>query len=199
MNTLDLLRAISDGFLDCFTIVDCSNTDRLCISVNTSFTLQTGYSAEEVLGKNLSFLQGEATSSNAVESMRVAFEEQKAVAVDLVNYRKNGSPFLNRLVMVPLQADGRLLYLGMQNNIAEGADFLNQQALSSNSEIQHVLNNLLTGLFLTTEEHLEATADTYPEPMFEAGAEFFRSINYFCRNLENLHDFKTYNPFSKPP
>lgn len=53
----------------------------------------TGYSREEVLGRNCRFLQGPGTSRKAVAALRRGLQARTKVTVELLNYRKNGGPF----------------------------------------------------------------------------------------------------------
>lgn len=48
----------------------------------------TGFPAEEVLGFNCRFLQGEGTDPRAVARMREAVEKGEPVTVQLLNYKK---------------------------------------------------------------------------------------------------------------
>jgi PAS domain S-box-containing protein len=89
------------------------------IYVNQAFLDETGYSSKEVIGKNCRFLQGPQTDPNAVEQIRKALREFKPIDIELLNYRKDGSTFLNRLKLSTVfSGDGKpLAYLGIQSNI----------------------------------------------------------------------------------
>ncbi|UCH73075.1 MAG: PAS domain-containing protein [Rhodospirillales bacterium] len=100
-------------------ITDPARPDNPVIFVSDEFERQTGYPPEEVLGRNCRFLQGPETDSTAVEAIRKAIETGSAITVDLLNYRKDGSTFWNRLRIRPLFGeDGKLMfYVGAQNPI----------------------------------------------------------------------------------
>lgn len=91
------------------------------IFVSDEFEVQTGYPPEEVLGRNCRFLQGPGTDPNAVKAIREALEARTEITIDILNYRKDGTEFWNRLRIRPLFDDhGRLLYFaGSQNPISE--------------------------------------------------------------------------------
>jgi PAS domain-containing protein len=80
---------IGDHFKDCFAIVDMAGSSRHCTYVNSAFTRETGFSADETIGRNLAFLQGERSSRVAVDFMRHCFENSLAFCQDIVNYRKD--------------------------------------------------------------------------------------------------------------
>ena len=93
--------------------------DNPMIYVSDEFELQTGYSPEEAIGRNSRFLQGPDTDPHAVQAIREALKARTTFTIDLVNYRKDGVPFLNRLRIRPLfDEDGELLYyVGAQNPV----------------------------------------------------------------------------------
>jgi PAS domain S-box-containing protein len=93
--------------------------DNPMIYVSEEFEVQTGYSPEEALGRNCRFLQGPDTDPNAVEAIRAALEARTTFMIDIVNYRKSGERFVNRLRIRPLfDESGELLYFaGVQNPI----------------------------------------------------------------------------------
>lgn len=100
-------------------ISDPSRPDTPIIFVSDEFEEQTGYPPEEVLGRNCRFLQGPDTDPKAVQAIRDALAAETEITIDILNYRKDGAPFWNRLRIRPLFDDkGKLQYLaGAQNPI----------------------------------------------------------------------------------
>jgi PAS domain S-box-containing protein len=100
-------------------ISDPSRPDMPIIFVSDEFEKQTGYPPEDVLGRNCRFLQGPETDPRAVQAIRDALAAERDVTVDILNYRKDGSKFWNRLRIRPLLDDkGKLQYfIGAQNPI----------------------------------------------------------------------------------
>ena len=90
------------------------------IFVSQEFETQTGYPPEESVGRNCRFLQGPATDPSAVQKIRDALNSKTEITIDLLNYRKNGTPFWNRLRIRPLYGkDGEFMYfVGAQNPIS---------------------------------------------------------------------------------
>ncbi|HEX8375996.1 MAG TPA: PAS domain-containing protein, partial [Geminicoccaceae bacterium] len=79
--------------------------------VNDSFCRLTGYGRDEIVGHNCRFLQGPETDPAAVARLREAVAAPRAIEIDIRNYRKDGTPFWNRLLMAPVNdANGRLAY-----------------------------------------------------------------------------------------
>ncbi len=80
------------------------------VFVNEAFTRMTGYSREETLGQNCRFLQGPGTNLDDVDRVRQAIKNRIPIEVDLLNYRKDGSLFWNRLLVSPVFDRGELTY-----------------------------------------------------------------------------------------
>ncbi len=96
--------------------------DNPMIFISDEFEIQTGYSAEEALGRNCRFLQGPETDPKAVEAIREALKTELPITVDILNYKKDGTKFWNRLRIRPLYSeDGKVMfYAGAQNPIDAG-------------------------------------------------------------------------------
>ncbi len=78
-------------------ICDPNLPDCPIIYANPAFYRITGYSEEEVIGHNCRFLQGPGTNPRHIKAMREAIENGKAIDVEIVNHRKDGSRFVNEL------------------------------------------------------------------------------------------------------
>ncbi len=88
-------------------ITDPSKPDNPIVFCNVAFQTLTGYSREEIVGRNCRFLQGPDTDEGSVAEVREAIEAGHDVAVDLLNYRKDGSTFWNALYLSPVRdSDG---------------------------------------------------------------------------------------------
>ncbi|MBK8908515.1 MAG: PAS domain-containing protein [Rhodospirillales bacterium] len=100
-------------------ITDPSRIDNPIIFVSDEFERQTGFPPEEALGRNCRFLQGPGTDPAAIKAIREALDSRAEITIDILNYRRNGAEFWNRLRIRPLFDDaGRLLYfVGAQNPI----------------------------------------------------------------------------------
>ena len=70
--------------------------------VNPAFCALTGYRVEEIIGRNCRFLAGAATEPWITERIRGAIRSRQSVLVDILNYRRDGSPFRNGVLVTPL-------------------------------------------------------------------------------------------------
>jgi len=90
--------------------------------VNAAFCELTGYSEAEVIGFNCRLLAGPETSVEATDTLRTGVWSQRPVLVDILNYRSNGTPFRNGVMITPLFGeDGKLeWFLGSQVDLGIG-------------------------------------------------------------------------------
>ncbi|MGR3616627.1 MAG: PAS domain-containing protein [Paracoccaceae bacterium] len=98
---------------------DPSLPDNPMIFVSDEFEDQTGYSPEEAVGRNCRFLQGPDTNPHAIKAIRQGLKAETRFTIDILNYRKDGSTFLNRLRIRPIyDGDGHLMFFaGAQNPV----------------------------------------------------------------------------------
>lgn len=115
---------------DCFTISDFQQPDCPLVYVNPGFEKVTGYSAEEVLGRNCRFLQGTDRYQPALDTLREALSKGRKCQVLLRNYRKDGTFFWNELHLYPLHDDkGDLTHFaGVQHDVTKREKLREMQA-----------------------------------------------------------------------
>ncbi|MGK7923125.1 MAG: PAS domain S-box protein, partial [Trichodesmium sp.] len=102
-------------------ITDATQHDNPIIYVNPGFEQITGYNAQEVIGKNPRFLQGEENQQAALERLRASLKAETHAYVTLKNYRKDQTVFWNELTISPIRdQQGNLThYVGVQKDITE--------------------------------------------------------------------------------
>lgn len=92
-------------------VSDPKQADNPLIAVNTAFCALTGYEPPEILGRNCRFLRGPDTENSQTEKLRQAVGQKRSAIAELINYRKDGSPFRNAVMIAPLFDDsGRIEY-----------------------------------------------------------------------------------------
>jgi len=111
-----------------FTVTDPRQRDNPLVWVNPAFTRLTGYPAAEAVGRNCRFLQGEGTDPDTVERLRRAIANGQAESVTILNRRKDGTPFWNRVSINPVFDDnGEVVsFVGVQTDVSEEVQ-LNQE------------------------------------------------------------------------
>ena len=92
-------------------ITDPRQADNPIVFANNAFLELAGYTREEVLGHNCRFLQGPDTDLGEVDRLRTAIRNVTDISVELLNYRKDGTPFWNALYVSPVvTASGELQF-----------------------------------------------------------------------------------------
>ncbi len=98
--------------------------DNPIVYVNDAFLRMSGYARSEVLGHNCRFLQGAQTDHGAVALIREAVEARTDIAIDILNYRKDGTPFWNALYLSPVadESGAVLFFFASQLDVTDRVD-----------------------------------------------------------------------------
>lgn len=92
-------------------LTDPHQPDNPIVFANKAFLDLTLYEEAEVLGRNCRFLQGARTDREAVAQLRHAVECKDSIALELLNYKRDGTPFWNAVFIGPVyDTSGKLLY-----------------------------------------------------------------------------------------
>ena len=144
------IGAVMQGII----ITDPNRPDNPIIYASPGFARMTGYSSEEVLGRNCRFLHGENTDAAVVAQLREAIRLGESIKVELLNYRKDGTPFWNELSISPVRDEAGSLnqYIGVQADITARRhleeQFRQVQKMEAVGQlaggVAHDFNNLLT-------------------------------------------------------
>ncbi len=108
------LNQISQGVL-------ISDASQRLTYVNDEAERITGYSRQDLLGKSSALLEGPASDTATVQRIKQAMDNGQAFSGEILNYRKDGTPFWNELSITPVfDAAGRLSqFVGVQRDISE--------------------------------------------------------------------------------
>ncbi|WP_302141550.1 bifunctional diguanylate cyclase/phosphodiesterase [Halomonas alkalicola] len=118
-STLHLLQRGIEASPNGVLMADATQSDMPLVYANEAFCRLTGYERDAVLGRNCRFLQGEKTDPAAVATIRQALDTRTKAQVTLLNYRKDGTPFWNRLAISPVMDEtGQCThFIGIQEDI----------------------------------------------------------------------------------
>jgi diguanylate cyclase (GGDEF)-like protein/PAS domain S-box-containing protein len=107
----DFYRRLLESSPEGVALVDAQNPEHPVVYVNPGFESLTGYSAADVIGRNLRLLQGDDREQDARHRLREALSRGESCRVLLRNYRKDGTVFWNEMTVSPLlDAQGRLTH-----------------------------------------------------------------------------------------
>lgn len=87
-------------------ITDPALDDNPIVYVNDGFQKTTLYSREYALGRNCRFLQGGDTAEQDIAAVRDCIAQEKEFTARILNYKADGTPFLNELTVAPVTDDG---------------------------------------------------------------------------------------------
>lgn len=95
--------------------------DNPIVECNDAFVALTGYQCEEIIGHNCRFLTGADTEPWLIETLRTGIRRRQPVIVEILNYKRDGTPFRNAVMVAPIfDEEGELAYfLGSQVEIPE--------------------------------------------------------------------------------
>jgi PAS domain S-box-containing protein len=180
-------------------ITDPNQPDDPIVFVNKAFLDMTGYEEDQVVGQNCRMLQGEETDPETVAEIRKGLREQRAVAVDILNYKADGSKFWCALFIGPIFSEnGELLYFFAsqvditQRRLSEQS-FRQAQKMEAIGQLTaglaHDFNNLLqvvTGNLEVAEVHARGnpaltTAIANAQRATERGGKLTQQLLTFAR------------------
>ena len=151
LTSLNKFSKIVDTVNESFVITD---ANRKVEWVNDGFTKTTGFSLEEVKGKNLKgFLQGPLTNPDHNEAMRKGLQSKKPFVQEIINYHKNGDHYWVEVSISPeLDENGNVLkFFAIQKDITERKKAQESLALSQ-LQLSNIANSV-PGVLLEYNVH----------------------------------------------
>ena len=136
-------------------LTDPRQDDNPITYVNEAFERVTLYSRRFAVGRNCRFLQGEDTTEKSIDEIRRGLKDETDITVDVINYKADGTPFRNRLLISPIrdEADELIAFLGVQRELPRGVGdtIIDSRAAADRplqdvmlAEVQHRVKNHLT-------------------------------------------------------
>lgn len=114
-----VMRDLVGGLSEVFCLTDPNQEDNPIIYASEDFYRLTRYGPDDTLNNNCRFLQGRKTDRKSVERLRDAIKGGEEISEALLNYRRDGRPFINLLMIAPLHdKQGKLKYqIGAQVDV----------------------------------------------------------------------------------
>lgn len=130
--------------------------DNPIVECNHAFAELTGYSAEEIVGQNCRFLTGPGTETDLSDELRSAIREKRPALVEILNYKKDGTPFRNAVLVAPIfGADGGLEhFLGSQMEVGDDRAMLDRRRADARRRIDALSPRQREVLLLMAEGNL---------------------------------------------
>ncbi|KAF7715608.1 GATA transcription factor LreA-like protein [Penicillium ucsense] len=118
-----------------FVLCDLKREDHPIVYVSDAFERLTGYTKNEIVGRNCRFLQGPDgqivpgakrtfVDGQTVHRLRSTIHDRSEIQTSIINYRKGGQPFMNLITMIPIQwnSEDYRFYVGFQVDLVEKPD-----------------------------------------------------------------------------
>jgi PAS domain S-box-containing protein len=123
------------------------------VYVNDSFVKSTGYGSAEVIGMTPRILQGPRTDRAALDRIRHALEHRRAVREELVNYRRDGTPFWVEIDISPLRDDRAVVthFIAVQRDTTT-RKLAGQALLASERRYAALFENAPLPMWVATED-----------------------------------------------
>ena len=192
---LSLLERAIAASSNSILIADARQPDTPIIYCNPAFEKLTGYSAEEVIGRNCRFLQGPDTDRAELDKLRSSLRSGTEIQVVLKNYRKDKTPFWNELMVSPILDDeGKLThFIGVQNDISKrvAAETAREESeerlrvIARTTPVPMLITRLEDSLILYANPALcESLGLSYQQLIGGKKIDFYANINDRCQLLE---------------
>ena len=199
---LELFKQVIENINYGVSITTADGENKL-LYINEEFTNITGYSKEEVLGKNCKFLQNTDYQPKAIATIQEGLKHKKKLQVEIRNYKKDGTLFYNHLSISPVYDTNNILtnFVGIQKDVTfdkkQEASMAEQAKLASMGEmianIAHqwrqplsVISTAATGMQLQKEfgflkdEEFDKTCKAINE-----------NVQYLSQTIEDFKNFIT--------
>ncbi|CAA9476389.1 MAG: Serine phosphatase RsbU, regulator of sigma subunit, partial [uncultured Solirubrobacteraceae bacterium] len=161
---LSLMRQALDLTGTGFVLTDPRLDDNPIVYANASFVEMTGYGREEVLGRNCRFLQGPDTDQAEIARLRRAVADEEPVTIEVVNHRRDGTPFVNEVHVSPVRdGAGRVVrFVGVQIDVtayrAQERRFMLEQQAREKAEAAERRSSFLAAASPTLDATLDLRA-----------------------------------------
>jgi PAS domain S-box-containing protein len=170
-------------------IVDAKSPTRATIFVNTAFEKITGYSANEVIGRDCGFLQRDDREQPGIEEIRQAIKNKRSCCVTIRNYRKDGTMFWNELRISPIydEQDNITHFIGVQNDVTDRKQ-AESQIISSLQEKETLLKEIhhrVKNNLLVVSSLLDWQADYITDP---AAVKVFEDSQHRIESMALIHE-----------
>lgn len=178
---LEKLSIVAKETTNCVIITD---KDGFTEWVNEGFTKFSGYKLEEIIGKKPgAVLQGPNTDPKHIEYLRICIQKQESGYCEILNYRKNDSPYWVEIYLTPIfNEQGELQkFIAIQNDVTK-RKFHDEQLKETNYLLNETINELKYQKHALDEHSIVAITDVQGTITY-ANQKFCSLSKYSLREL----------------
>lgn len=164
-NLIDYFNQIGDQFPYPLTISIPVKAARDLMYVNKSFLETTGYNKAELIGSSCKILQGRETNQKHIKLLKQALDQKRSIFQDILNYNKQGNPFINRLVLLNFKFKEIDYIIGLQHKIFTPIEEITYQSEELNHHFLNPLNQVINELEMVVEFDSKFSAQEMSRPI----------------------------------
>ena len=152
--------------------------DNPIIYASPGFERLTGYRAAEVVGRNCRFLQGAGSDPATVARVREAVRAARPCSVEVLNYKKDGTPFWNALSLSPVRDSGGMVthFVGVQADVSERRR-ADEAVRESEQRYRELFENAVDAVYTLDLRGRFTSANTAAEALSGYSAEELAGMN----------------------
>ena len=150
---LKLMEAVIKNTNDSVMITEIDN-DYPIVYVNPAFTKLTGYSFEEVKGKNPRFLQGPKSNFESLKKISNSLKKWEACEATTINYKKSGEEYWVQFSLSPVANEkGEYTHwISVERDVTNSVK-ANEEINNQKKFTEDILNNLPTDIAVFDPDH----------------------------------------------
>ncbi|KAL9125447.1 MAG: hypothetical protein Q9217_005356 [Psora testacea] len=117
---MPVMRELVGGLAEVFCLADPSIEDCPIVYASEEFYRTSRYSRDDVIGRNCRFLQGPKTDMSTIRRLSAMIKAGQESCETVLNYRRDGSPFMNLLLIAPLYDNKGIVryFIGAQIDVS---------------------------------------------------------------------------------
>jgi PAS domain S-box-containing protein len=150
---LKLMESVIKNTNDSVVITEINN-DYPIVYVNPAFTKLSGYTFEEVKGKNPRLLQGPKSNFEGISRLRESLKKQETCEITTVNYKKNGEEYWVQFSINPIANEkGEYTHwISIERDVSQAIK-ANEEIINQKKFTEDILNNIPTDIAVFDPDH----------------------------------------------